>query len=187
MLLLSLDPSPSATGVALWTLRGAMSDKRRLLAWDVLRPPDGLEYASERLTWTRLGIDHWLGERQADPSEVACEWLQGHAVRPAPELDALVKELRHWASIRGARWVTYNPAQWRSGVGGTQKSDTAVYLYHYLAWPGGNRPAFDKIGLNAYDAIGIGLYHLAMRRFGGTQPKVSLGQARRTPARKGAR
>ncbi|MBI4496778.1 MAG: hypothetical protein HY689_02625 [Chloroflexi bacterium] len=56
-MLLSLDPSPSATGVALWTLRGTMSDKRRLLAWDVLRPPDGLEYASERLTWTRKTLD----------------------------------------------------------------------------------------------------------------------------------
>lgn len=169
--ILSVDPSTVATGLALWLVQPGQLARRSLYRWCVLVPDKRIHRTSAaRSNWILLATQTWLDGLGAVPGEVACEELVGAFVHRAPELDALVRDFRKLAARWRASWTTYQPRVWRAHVGGRDKAETAGYMLRFLDWPSAP-PAMDELGLNAWDAVGIGVHYISQNPLGPPEPR----------------
>lgn len=128
------------------------------------------EYQYEKIAYERRPAALWntleeLG-RAYRLEEVAVEAAtrrrsKSGLLTSIPELEVACRLIKKWAKANGAEYRAYNASSWRKGFAGDGHADKeAVARVVYLMWP--RLPA--DLPDHITDAIGVGVYHEAVRR-----------------------
>lgn len=172
--ILAVDPG-THRAAAVW-----LNPDGTLAGWERIALADG--YLSDRLTALRAALDRVA--ELAEPGVLVTELLRGHGVRPAPELDAAVGELRRWARERRIKCVVYRPQQWRTGLlGRPYGSSDKELVAMMLRWRYPALAAIPDDGQHGdvIDAAGLGLHHYEVTR---TPLAQALAEGELSPARR---
>lgn len=162
-LILAVDPGTYTAGAALWDTQRPEQDAL-LDVWPIELP----ESVS---AWTRIQRfqDYLKGHAflHGSPGLIVCEWLTGRNVPRDVELDAAVLMVRGLAEDMGARFTVTRPQEWRqscavAGVVPRSKEDVRFALE--ARFPTLSVFRDQPAGLDAVEAVGIGLYAWSLER-----------------------